>query len=116
MSTSTASTRSIARSDALWERARRAIPAGTQTLSKAPTQFVDGVSPKFLARGHGSHVWDVDGNEYIDYPMALGPILLGYDYEPVSRAAIEQLREGTIFTLMHPKEVELAEALVDIIP
>ena len=65
---------SIAESDRLWERARRVIPAGTQTLSKAPSQFVDGVSPKFLKRGKGCHVWDVDGNEYIDYPMALGPI------------------------------------------
>jgi glutamate-1-semialdehyde aminotransferase len=60
------------------------IPTGAQTLSKAPSQFVDGVSPKFLRRGKGSHVWDVDGNEYIDYPMALGPILLGYDHPAVT--------------------------------
>src|SRR5437773_8116562 len=108
--------RSIARSDELWERALRVIPAGTQTLSKAPSQFVDGVSPKFLARGKGSHVWDVDGNEYIDYPMALGPILLGYDFPAVSEAVIAQVREGTTFTLMHPLEVEVAEAMVDVIP
>jgi glutamate-1-semialdehyde aminotransferase len=108
--------RSIAESDRLWERAQRVIPAGTQTLSKAPSQFVDGVSPKFLQRGKGSHVWDVDGNEYIDYPMALGPILLGYDYPEVSAAAIAQIHEGTTFTLMHPLEVEVAEALVEIIP
>ena len=79
-------TRSIVESDRLWERARRVIPGGTQTLSKAPSQFVDGVSPKFLLRGSGCHVWDVDGNEYIDYPMALGPILLGYDYPAVTSA------------------------------
>ena len=108
--------RSIAESDRLWERARRVIPSGTQTLSKAPSQFVDGVSPKFLARGRGCHVWDVDGNEYIDYPMALGPILLGYDYPAVTAAVIAQLHEGTTFTLMHPKEVELAERLVALIP
>ena len=109
-------TRSIAESERLWERACRVIPAGTQTLSKAPSQFVDGVSPKFLVRGSGCHVWDVDGNEYIDYPMALGPIMLGYDYPPVTAAVIAQLHEGTTFTLMHPKEVELAERLVDLIP
>jgi glutamate-1-semialdehyde aminotransferase len=108
--------RSIAESNRLWDRALRVIPAGTQTLSKAPSQFVDGVSPKFLVRGKGCHVWDVDGNEYIDYPMALGPILLGYDYPPVTEAVIAQIREGTTFTLMHPKEVELAERLVDVIP
>jgi glutamate-1-semialdehyde aminotransferase len=108
--------RSIAESNRLWERAKRVIPAGTQTLSKAPSQFVDGVSPKFLARGRGCHVWDVDGNEYIDWPMALGPILLGYDYPAVTEAVIAQVREGTTFTMMHPKEVILAERLVEVIP
>jgi glutamate-1-semialdehyde aminotransferase len=107
---------SIAASEALWERARRVIPGGTQTLSKAPSQFVNGVSPKFLRRGRGSHVWDVDGNEYIDYPMALGPILLGYDYPAVTDAVIAQVHEGTTFTLMHPLEVELAELLVELVP
>jgi glutamate-1-semialdehyde aminotransferase len=106
----------IAASDALWERAKRVIPGGTQTLSKAPSQFVDGVSPKFLQRGSGSHVWDVDGNEFIDYPMALGPILLGYDHPAVTAAVVAQAHEGTAFTLMHPLEVELAEMLVEIVP
>jgi glutamate-1-semialdehyde aminotransferase len=77
---------------------------------------VDGVSPKFLARGEGCHVWDVDGNEYIDYPMALGPILLGYNYPAVTEAAVARVREGTVFTLMHPLEVEVAELLVEMIP
>jgi glutamate-1-semialdehyde 2,1-aminomutase/spore coat polysaccharide biosynthesis protein SpsF len=108
--------RTISTSQALWERALEVIPLGTQTLSKSPTQFVDGVSPKFLSRGSGSHVWDVDGNEYVDWPMALGPILLGYDEPAVTAAAVEQLRAGTTFTLMHPLEVEVAEALVEVIP
>jgi glutamate-1-semialdehyde aminotransferase len=109
-------TRSLVESERLWKRAQELIPAGTQTLSKSPTQFVDGVSPKFLLRGRGCHVWDVDGNEYVDYPMALGPILLGYDYPAVTEAAVRQIREGTIFTLMHPSEVALAELLVELIP
>src|SRR5262249_54622610 len=67
-------------SDALWERAERVIPCGTQTLSKAPSQFVRGVYPKYLIGGRGSRVTDVDGNEYIDYPMALGAVLLGHAY------------------------------------
>jgi glutamate-1-semialdehyde aminotransferase len=108
--------RAITASDVLWERALRVIPGGTQTLSKAPSQFVDGVSPKFLRRGSGSHVWDVDDNEYIDYPMALGPILLGYDHPAVTTAVLAQVREGTTFTLMHPLEVELAELLVELVP
>ncbi|MEK7773702.1 MAG: aminotransferase class III-fold pyridoxal phosphate-dependent enzyme, partial [Deltaproteobacteria bacterium] len=103
-------------SEELWARARRLIPAGTQTLSKGPDQFVRGVTPKYLLRGSGAHVWDVDGNEYIDYPMALGPILLGYDYAPVNEAVIRQIKDGTTFTLMHPLEVEVAELLVSVIP
>ena len=106
----------IARSRALWERAARVIPNGTQTLSKGPDQFVRGVSPMFLERGRGCHVWDVDGNEFIDYPMALGPILLGYDYPPVTEAVVRQIRDGTTFTLMHPLEVEVAERLCAMIP
>jgi glutamate-1-semialdehyde aminotransferase len=106
----------IAASQALWQRALRVIPTGTQTLSKAPSQFVDGFSPKFLRRGRGCHVWDVDGNEYIDYPMALGPILLGYDHPAVSAAVVAQVHEGTTFTLMHPLEVEVAELLVELVP
>ncbi len=113
---SSGSRRSTAESQRLWERALAVIPAGTQTLSKAPSQFVDGVSPKFLQRGKGSHVWDVDGNEYIDYPMALGPILLGYDYPAVTDAAVAQIRDGTTFTLMHPLEVEVAERLIEVVP
>jgi glutamate-1-semialdehyde aminotransferase len=117
MGTATESvTRSVTESERLWERAQRVIPGGTQTLSKAPSQFVDGVSPKFLERGKGCHVWDVDGNEYIDYPMALGPITLGYDYPAVTDAVIAQIRRGTTFTLMHPLEVQLAELLVELIP
>lgn len=108
--------RDLKRSDMYWERAKRVIPKGTQTLSKGPDQFVDGVTPKYLEYGQGCHVWDVDGNEYIDYPMALGPILLGYNYPPVVEAVIRQVKTGTTFTLMHPLEVELAELLIDTIP
>lgn len=103
-------------SDELWSRGKALIPAGTQTLSKGPDQFVQGVTPKYLARGKGSHVWCVDGNEYIDYPMALGPILLGYDYPAVTEAVIAQVRSGTTFTLMHPLEVEVAELITELVP
>jgi len=103
-------------SEALWSRAIKVIPAGTQTLSKGPDQFVFGATPRYLERGDGSHVWDVDGNEYIDYPMALGPVLLGYGFGPVIDAVVERLKKGSTFTLMHRLEVELAELLTEIIP
>jgi len=103
-------------SNAWWERAQRVIPLGTQTLSKSPTQFVQGVSPIYLQRGKGAHVWDVDGNEYVDYPMALGPVLLGYAEPAVDEAIRRQLSDGIVFTLMHPLEVEVAERIVAMCP
>jgi len=106
----------VGRSYTLKNKAQRLIPSCTQTFSKAPTQFVQGVAPVFLARGQGSHVWDVDGNEYIDYPMGLGPIILGHNYASVTEAAVRQMQDGMAFSLAHPLEVELSELLVEIIP
>ncbi len=108
--------RKLKHSHELKVKAEGLIPSCTQTLSKGPTQYIQGVGPVFLARGHGSHVWDIDGNEYIDYPMALGPIILGHNYPAVTEAAIRQIRDGTIFSLPHPLEVEVAELLVEVIP
>ena len=106
----------LERSQEWWTRATKVIPMGTQTLSKSPTQFVQGVSPIYLERGKGAHVWDVDGNEYIDYPMALGPVLLGYAEPSVDDAILRQLKDGVTFTLMHPVEVEVAERIVALCP
>ena len=99
-----------------WERAQRVIPLGTQTLSKSPTQFVQGALPIYLERGAGARVWDVDGNEWLDYPMALGPVILGYAEPAVDDAVREQLARGITFTLMHPLEVEVAERIVAMCP
>ena len=103
-------------SRAWWARAERVIPLGTQTLSKSPTQWVQGVAPIYLQRGAGAHVWDVDGNEYVDYPMALGPVILGYAEPAVDDAVRAQLADGITFTLMHPLEVEVAERIVALCP
>src|SRR2546422_4445450 len=108
--------RSLARSREYFARARKVIPSCTQTFSKGPTQFVQGVAPNFLERGRGSHVWDVDGNEYVDYVMALCPIVLGYDDPDVIAAVQRQLADGVTFSLAHPLEVEVAEALAKIVP
>ncbi len=108
--------RSLARSREYLARARKVIPSCTQTFSKGPTQFVQGVAPIFLERGRGSHVWDVDGNEYVDYVMALGPIVLGYDDPDVIAAVQRQLADGVTFSLAHPLEVEVAELLTEVIP
>ncbi len=108
--------RELKRSYELKARALELIPSCTQTFSKGPSQFVQGVAPVFLSRGQGSHVWDVDGNEYIDYAMALGPVILGHNYPAVTEAVIRQIRDGISFTLPHPLELEVAELLVRIVP
>ncbi|HVP43793.1 MAG TPA: aminotransferase class III-fold pyridoxal phosphate-dependent enzyme [Terriglobales bacterium] len=111
-----ATTRTLAASQGLKEEARRLIPSYSQTFSKGPTQFVQGVSPVYLARARGSHVWDVDDNEYIDYSMALGPVILGHADPDVNRAIGQQMESGYAFSLPHPLEVELAKVLVEMIP
>lgn len=106
----------IARSEALFARARGLIPAGTQTLAKGPTQYVDGVAPKYLERGRGCRVWDVDGNQYIDLTMGVGPLVLGYAYPRVDDAIRAQLDSGITFSLMHPLEVEVSELVRSLVP
>ena len=112
----TASRRSFDRSMAMLARARRSIPGASQTLSKGANMFVEGAYPAFLQRGQGCRVWDVDGGEYIDYVLGLASITLGYAYPAVTEAVARQLAEGSIFSLPHPLEVEVAERLIEVIP
>lgn len=106
----------ITHSDSLYERALKVQKPITQTLAKGPGQFTKGVAPKYLQKGKGSHVWDVDGNEYIDFNSAIGPISLGYAYPAVDEAIKKQLEDGITFSLMHPLEVELSELIQEVIP
>jgi glutamate-1-semialdehyde aminotransferase len=112
----TAETRNLGQSARLLDRARRVIPAYTQTLSKNPTQWVQGVAPAYIARASGAYVWDVDGNRYIDFPMALGPVILGHADPAVNEAIARQLQDGITFTLPHPIEIEVAERVVALVP
>lgn len=108
--------RSFDRSMAMLARARRSIPGAAQTISKGADMFVEGAYPAFLERGRGCRVWDVDGGEYIDYILGLASITLGYAYPAVTEAVARQLGEGSIFSLPHPLEVEVAERLIEVIP
>lgn len=103
-------------SEELWMRAKRSILSGTQLYSKGPETHIRGVSPIYIEKGSGSHVWDVDGNEYIDYDMGLGPVLFGYCYGPVDDAVRAQMGKGMGFSLVSPPEVEYAELCVKHIP
>ncbi|MBC8485637.1 MAG: aminotransferase class III-fold pyridoxal phosphate-dependent enzyme [Bacteroidetes bacterium] len=106
----------ISESNKLFERSEGLIPAYSQLLAKGPTQWTKGIAPKYLRRGKGSHVWDIDGNEYIDFNMGIGPIVLGYCYEKVDEAIRKQIEDGITFSLTHPLEVELSEKVSSVIP
>lgn len=106
----------IKRSDELWERAQKVIATGTQTFSRSPGVFPDGAAPKYVFRQEGAHVWDVDGNEFIDMVMGCGPTTLGHNCAPINAAIKKQMENGILFSLLNPLEVELAEKLVDLIP
>ncbi|MBU3699449.1 MAG: aminotransferase class III-fold pyridoxal phosphate-dependent enzyme [Candidatus Kapabacteria bacterium] len=106
----------IQRSTELLQRAERLIPATTQTLAKGPGQHVRGVAPVYARRGRGAYLWDVDDNRYLDYSMAIGPLILGYADPGVNRAIEAQLHDGITFSLMHPLEVEVAEMIHAVVP
>jgi len=100
----------------LWGNALRLMPRGTQTLSKCPDQFVDGVYPKFVEKGKGAYLKDLNGNKYLDFAGSLGPIVLGYNDKDVNKAIKKQLKKGIIFSFPTLLEQELAQLICDIIP
>ena len=100
----------------LLEKAREIIPHQTQTFSRSASSFVEGIYPVYVERASGSHFIDVDGNDFLDYLMGLGPITLGYAYKPVDSAIISQLKKGILFSLPHKIEVELSELIFNTIP
>lgn len=108
--------RSLDKSNQIWDEACNSILSGCQLYSKGPETHIKGVSPVYIERGKDAHVWDPDGNEYIDYDMGLGPILLGYQYKPVDDAVIAQLKKGMGFSLVAPIEVEYAKLCIENIP
>lgn len=105
----------FAKSEKLFEEAKKIIPGGV-TSARHPTKFVLGKYPIFMNRGLGSHVWDVDGNEYIDWIVSFGPIVLGHCNPEVDNAVRKNLEQGFCFTMVHPVQNELAKKLTQIIP
>jgi len=99
----------------LFDRAMKAIPGGIPG-HQSPTLLVFGSSPCFIDRADGSHFWDVDGNEYIDYMCAYGPMVLGYNHPKVEQAAREQLEKVDTCNLPSERYVELAEKLIGVVP
>jgi glutamate-1-semialdehyde 2,1-aminomutase len=102
-------------SDALRPRAHSVIPGGAHTYAKGDDQYPV-QAPGFIARGFGCHVWDADGNEFIEYGMGLRAIALGHAFPAVVAAAVQQIRCGANFTRPSPLEVECAENLLEFVP
>ncbi|KKT93384.1 MAG: Aminotransferase class-III, partial [Parcubacteria group bacterium GW2011_GWF2_45_11] len=96
--------------------ALKVIPLGTQTFSKSKTQYPHGVSPFFIEKGKGSKVWDVDGNEYIDFVNSLAAVTLGYCDPDVDEAVRAQMEKGVLFSLPHSIEIEVAKKIIEMVP
>lgn len=103
------------KSEKLKQKAQNLIPGLAHTFSKAPYSYVDGVYPSYMKSGHGSHVQDVDDNDYIDYVLGLGPIILGYNYPEVNDAIASALKEGITFSMPHYLEVDVAELICSVV-
>lgn len=101
----------------LQQKAAKIIPGMTQLLSKRPDMYSRGVWPTYFKQAKGSHVIDLDGNEYIDCSICgIGTTVLGYCDDDVNRAVIDVITSGSATTLNPPEEVELAEKLLELHP
>lgn len=98
----------------LQEKAHRLIPGGAHTYAKGDDQFPE-QAPPFIARGKGCHVWDLDGNEYIEFGMGLRTVTLGHAFDSVVEAAARQMQLGVNFSRPTKLEVDLAEAVLELI-
>lgn len=100
----------------LWDKAIKLMPRGTQTLSKCPDQFVDGVYPKFAKKSKGAYVKGLDGKWYLDFMCGLGPIILGYNHKRTNKAIKKELKNGIIHSLPTLLEQELAKLICEVVP
>ncbi len=109
-------TKGVQRSMELYRRALELIPGATQLISRRPTRGAFGITPVYATRAKGARFWDVDGNEYIDWNSGIGAIILGYADPVVDEAVREQIGSGTLYSVNHELELELAEELIETIP
>ena len=107
---------SFTKSQELLERELRVSPLAAQTFSKSYRYFCNGIAPSFMDHGDGCYIYDVDGNKFIDYMCALGPITVGYNNPKVNEAVINQVKKFSSGSLQSELEVQLAEKLCQIVP
>src|SRR5438876_6178565 len=104
----------MSRSEELFNRALQVIPGGVNSPVRAFRAV--GGKPLFIQRGNGSHVWDADGKEYIDYIGSWGPLIFGHRSPEVLKALSEVLEIGTSFGAPTEREVEIAELITKLVP
>ena len=107
---------SFEKSEALLAREVKVSPLAAQTFSKSYRYFCRGIAPSYMDHGEGCYIYDVDGNKFIDYMCALGPITVGYNIPEVNEAVINQVKKFSSGSLQSELEVELAEKLCEIVP
>ena len=104
----------ITGSERLWADAKRLMPGGVNSPVRAFGAV--GGTPRFIERGAGPYLIDVDGNRYVDYVLSWGPLVLGHAHPRVVDALEEAVRRGTSYGAPTPLEVELAQTVVDVMP
>ena len=107
--------RSFERSGSLRERFHAVIPGGSHTYAKGDDQYPEHMAP-YIVRGEGCRIWDVDGNEYIEYAPGMRAVTLGHAFPPVVEAAARALKDGSNFSRPSPIELECAEQLLAMVP
>ena len=107
-------TRSHTRSREWFERAKRSLVEGVNSPSRGAAVYSPG--PIFLERGHGSHVWDVDGNEYVDFMMSFGALIQGHAHPRIVEVVSQTMARGSHFAAATPAETEAAERFLRMVP
>lgn len=97
---------------AVQRRAQRVLPLGVNSNFR---HWGEGLTP-YVKRAKGAHLWDVGGNEYIDYRLAFGPIILGHAFDAVDQKVIEEVRHGVLFAMTGELELDVAELIVELCP
>jgi len=106
----------LTKSFAMFEEAQCLVPGGVAGIRR-PYNFVPGEYPIFFEKAKGSHVIDVDGNEYIDYLCAYGPIIIGYGEAEIDDAVYQQIKvKGFCFSLTQPIQNTLINKLIEVVP
>lgn len=104
--------KNFSKSQAMQKRAQQVTPLGVNSNFR---YWGEGITP-YVSKGKGAYLWDVDGNRYIDYRMAFGPIILGHAVEEIDNKVAEEIRSGVLFAMTGELEIEVEEMIAALVP